>query len=248
MPTYGTTYGGWWLPDKLHLGPNSFVVSAGVGEDISFDLALQAATGCELLLLDPTPRAAAHVEAMKRWFREKGAFPASDSQTEASANPTSSTRAFPPATNPIEYERTVKGLRVEFNRIHFKPVGLWSSADSLRFYKQDNPAYVSQSLLADMYTSDYTVVPVDRLKAIMEGRRPDLVKMDIEGAEIAVLETMLEDGILPRYLCVEFDYAIKGKDKEQRSAAIVEQLQEVGYTMLHNAALNVTFERPVNTE
>ena len=228
MPTYGTTYGGWWLPDDLHLGPNSFVISAGVGEDISFDLALQAATGCELLLLDPTPRAYTHVEAMKRWFREKGAFPAS--------------------TNPIEYERVVKDLRVEFNRIHFKPVGLWSSAGSLRFYKQDNPAYVSQSLLADMYTSDYTVVPVDRLKAIREGRRPDLVKMDIEGAEIAVLQTMLEDGILPRYLCVEFDYAIKGKDKEQRSAAIVERLLEVGYKMLYNAALNVTFERPVNTE
>ena len=228
MPVYGTTYGGWWLPDGVHLSTNSLVVSAGVGEDISFDLALQAATGCELLLLDPTPRAATHVAAMKEWFNEKG--------------------AFPPATNPREYERTVKDLRVEFNRIHFKPVGLWSSAGSLRFYKQDNPAYVSQSLLADMYTSEYTVVPVDRLKAILEGRRPELVKMDIEGAEIAVLETMLEDGILPRYLCVEFDYAIKGKDKEQRSAAIMERLLEAGYTMLHNVALNVTFERRVNTE
>lgn len=56
----GSAYGGWWVPADL-LGPDSVVYLAGAGEDITFDLGLVKRFGCEVISLDPTPRAIAHV-------------------------------------------------------------------------------------------------------------------------------------------------------------------------------------------
>ena len=40
----------------------------------------------------------------------------------------------------------------------------------------------------------------------------DLLKLDIEGAEVAVLTQMLDNKIYPKYLCIEFDLYLKKKD------------------------------------
>lgn len=61
MVRLGTDYGGWWVPTE-GLDTSSVCYCAGVGEDISFDLALMDRFGCHVLAIDPTPRAAAHVE------------------------------------------------------------------------------------------------------------------------------------------------------------------------------------------
>ena len=52
----GKEYGGWVIP-KDFVTPDSVVYSAGVGEDVSFDLELIALTGCHVWAFDPTPRA-----------------------------------------------------------------------------------------------------------------------------------------------------------------------------------------------
>jgi FkbM family methyltransferase len=50
----GSTYGGWAIPDN-YLNPASIVYTVGVGEDISFDLALVTTYGCKVFAFDPTP-------------------------------------------------------------------------------------------------------------------------------------------------------------------------------------------------
>jgi FkbM family methyltransferase len=52
----GSDYGGWVLPLSL-LGPDSVCYLIGVGEDITFDLALIARFGCTAHAFDPVPRA-----------------------------------------------------------------------------------------------------------------------------------------------------------------------------------------------
>lgn len=54
----GSSYGGWYVPLD-HLSSESVVYSGGVGEDVSFDLALIERLGCTVWAFDPTPRAIA---------------------------------------------------------------------------------------------------------------------------------------------------------------------------------------------
>ena len=70
----------------------------------------------------------------------------------------------------------------------------------------------------------------------------DLLKLDIEGSEIDVLNQMLDDKIFPKYLCIEFDLLLKRKDFNNSTKEIVERLQKNGYKILINKNLNITFE------
>jgi FkbM family methyltransferase len=52
---FGSRYGGWVIPSDL-VDASSIVYSGGVGEDVTFDLALIERTGCSVWAFDPTPR------------------------------------------------------------------------------------------------------------------------------------------------------------------------------------------------
>jgi hypothetical protein len=57
----GSDYGGWIVPISL-LSSSAICSCVGLGEDITFDLALIDTFGCEVYAFDPTPRAVRHVE------------------------------------------------------------------------------------------------------------------------------------------------------------------------------------------
>ena len=93
----------------------------------------------------------------------------------------------------------------------------------LKFYKQDNPNYVSQSLENNMFGNNYEIIKVDTIKNIMNElnhNNIDLLKLDIEGSECDVLDKMLDDNILPKYLCIEFDLLLKNKDFNKKTEKI----------------------------
>lgn len=51
----GSTYGGYDVC-REHLGPDSLIYSAGIGEDVSFDLDAITRFGAQVYAFDPTPR------------------------------------------------------------------------------------------------------------------------------------------------------------------------------------------------
>ena len=222
---HGTRYGGWWLPDNCGLDSSSIIVSAGAGEDISFDLVVQSKYGCRVEILDPTVRALKHFDEIQTYYAS------------------GKTSSFSCSIQP-DYKTWIDPITPDFSKIVMNPVGLWEHAGNLKFYHQDNPNYVSQTLIPNLYGGLYTVVPVERLSAFLKRKgieTVDVLKLDIEGAEIQVLETMLEDSIYPRILCVEFDYYLKGADTNGITRALIEQLISVGYELLHNNNWNMVF-------
>ena len=226
--TYGTIYGGWWIPDALNLNSTSIAISAGAGEDISFDLAIQSKFGCTVEIYDPTDRAQKHFEEVQNYY-----------------NPN-----FPGFSGNIQkdYEFWIAPLNPNFAKINFNNFGLASTDSTMKFYKQSNPDYVSQSVLPNMYGTEYTIANMKRLQTVIREKgfkQIDLLKLDIEGAELQVLESMLEDEIYPRVLCIEFDYYLKGKDIGE-TAEIIKKLFAVGYKLLNNANWNITFMHTSN--
>jgi len=157
----GSEYGGWIIPRHL-VFPDAVCYCAGVGEDITFDLGLIRQYGCKVFAIDPTPRAARHV----------------DQVASGEANFT------------------------------LLPVGLWDKEERVRFYEPKDPTHVSHSILNLQQTDRYFEADCRRLASLMVQlghSRLDLLKIDIEGAEYGVLNTIVEDDVKIGVLCVEFD-------------------------------------------
>jgi len=142
--------------------------------------------------------------------------------------------AFDPTPRAI---RHVESHAAGNPRYHFSPVGLWDKAEKLKFYVPINPKDVSHSLLNLQKTNDFIEVPVERLSAIMARNghtHLDLLKLDIEGAEYKVLDSMFADGIDVAILCVEFDEYWNALDGDwlQRIRDYVERIIGQGYAMI----------------
>ena len=67
----------------------------------------------------------------------------------------------------------------------------------------------------------------------------DVLKIDIEGAELAVIDALLRDGSAPDVLCVEFDQPQPLHGIVQR----VRAMQAHGYTFVKRENWNYTFVR-----
>lgn len=193
----GSDYGGWWVPAAI-LRPGTIVISAGVGEDTTFDEKLLA-FGAEIWALDPTPRAEQHVQ----------------------------TRA------------AVLG-----NSFHFLPVGLWCRDETLRFYAPTNPLHVSHSILNIQQTATWFEADcwsLDHLLRHSALTTIDVLKLDIEGAEIEVINAMLAGDLRPTVLCVELDAPLP----EKRTLALLRNLHRSGYQLAHAEGWNLLFLRNV---
>ena len=59
----GTDYGGWMINTDL-VPPGSTIISAGVGEDISFDNFLIKKKNCQVIGIDPTPKSHNFIEKL----------------------------------------------------------------------------------------------------------------------------------------------------------------------------------------
>ncbi|HAD81548.1 MAG: hypothetical protein A2509_10915 [Candidatus Edwardsbacteria bacterium RIFOXYD12_FULL_50_11] len=141
--------------------------------------------------------------------------------------------AFDPTPRSIEYVRRTAGAEANY---HFQGIGLWDRADKLRFYAPLNPEHVSHSLLNLQGTDSYFTAEVARLSELMGRnghRRLDLLKLDIEGAEYRVLDSILEDKLDVSIICVEYDETFNPLDGGyvKRIKGSIEGLIAAGYSI-----------------
>lgn len=220
----GTQYGGWHVLEGA-LGTNDVVISAGVGEDISFDVELVRRTGCQIYLLDPTPRAVEHFDSTCRLIGEGRCAPINNSRDEF---------------------YTVDSASMA--RLTFLPFGLWNRDCTTRFYEPKDGRHVSHSIQNLQGTSKYFEAKCVTLRSLMkrEGvEKLGAVKMDIEGAEFAVLRNMLASWIRPKLLMVEFH---PGNSKVEREGKIktilhVLMLRLCGYHLIVRDGWDLVFVR-----
>lgn len=118
----------------------------------------------------------------------------------------------------------------------YHPVALSDEDGSLTFYTPENEAHISHKAFASEH-SKAVIVTCKKLSSILKelgDKQIDLLKIDIEGFEYAVLENMIRENIKPKQLLVEFHHFFPEVGNSKTEDAI-RFLEKNGYR-LFNAA------------
>jgi FkbM family methyltransferase len=223
MRRIGSEYGGWWLPEWVLTCKTLNVLSAGAGEDITFEVGLLKTTNHSILVVDPTPRAIKHYQEFIYQMEHASPFPVNNDQN-------------------MYYDQVSKK---DLARLRYEPVGLWSENVKQFFSEPSNPRHVSHSLINLQATESGFESNCRKVSSIASSNgieRFDIVKLDIEGAEYDVIGNILEDRCLPAILCCEFhsnDITLsRGYDIEHTLGL----LYDAGYALLKREDKNYTLE------
>ena len=113
------------------------------------------------------------------------------------------------------------------------PLGLSDHDGVASFAPPRNPRHVSHSMVRaqQRQNADRVEFQVRRLSTLMAQlghSRLDLLKMDIEGAEYAVIDSLALGGACPRQLLVEFHHHLEGVAVARTERALA-QLGQLGY-------------------
>lgn len=212
----GTAYGGKTFVDRGSLS-GATILSAGLGEDASFDVEFAARYNAKVLIIDPTPRSISYYDGLKgriglgstSAYGESGCLPFESYDMSAIA--------------PCQLELV--------------PKALWVEECSLKFFVPRNPLHVSHSITNfqnDYDTNaDHIEVEATTVDAIVQRYNLDsipLLKMDIEGAEVSVIESLMKSGPYPGQILVEFDeLARPSRSVKRKYEGIDRVLREAGY-------------------
>lgn len=147
--------------------------------------------------------------------------------------------AFDPTPRAIAYVATHSPNSDTFR---FVPTGWWDEAGSLKFYAPKDPEHVSHSAVNLQRTESFfeaAVKPIRQHMSELNDDHVDIVKMDIEGAEYRVINSILANGPPAPVLCIEFDQP----QPIWRTFTAVRKLQHAGYALVKIDHLNYTFTR-----
>jgi FkbM family methyltransferase len=128
--------------------------------------------------------------------------------------------------------------------LHFLEVGLWSDDATLRFYEPAHPTFVSHSILNLHQTTGYFEAPCWSLETTLRhiGQPTvDILKLDIEGAEQAVLRRLVGSSIRPTVILVELDLPLPAR----ATIALLRSLRDAGYELVHAERWNLVLIRSV---
>ena len=139
--------------------------------------------------------------------------------------------AFDPTPSTVQYVRTL-----DAPNFRFYPWALWSQDGEIYLH---SPDYSDSNFSATNlhHTSTGFTAPCRSLESIMEELghdRIDLLKLDIEGAEYTVLDSLT---VRPQILCIEFH---KHGSRINEMIKAVRQLRSVGYIPVDVDGYNVT--------
>ncbi len=114
------------------------------------------------------------------------------------------------------------------------PFGISNFDGTISFNPPENPDHVSYTILDRPETAGNAIeVPVKCLETIIQElghKHIDLLKMDIEGAEYAVIDALTGSSIRPRQLLVEFHHRFPNVGLRKTKDA-VNTLRAMGYRL-----------------
>ena len=118
-------------------------------------------------------------------------------------------------------------------------IGVWDQVGEIDF-EQDRTYNDSWAIGAGgsgaTSVTSFPVTTVKELLAALDEREVAILKLDIEGAEHAVIRSMIQDQVRPRCICIEFD-----DQRLLKVLASVRLLEQYGYDLYQIENYNFTF-------
>ena len=143
--------------------------------------------------------------------------------------------SFDPTPASVEYINSLSPLT-----FRFYPWAIWINDGHLDFFSQDLENKVNLSVIDSGRGEHLCRAECYRLKTAMmrlEHNRIDLLKIDIEGAWLPVIEDMVASEIKPRVFCVEFD----SPTSVWKVRHAVRMLAGLGLLLVHRSRDNYLF-------
>ncbi|MDH3645751.1 MAG: FkbM family methyltransferase [Gammaproteobacteria bacterium] len=151
--------------------------------------------------------------------------------------------AFDPTPRAVNY---VQENYSDYKGFHFSQIGLWDSDSVLKFFAPANSEHVSHSIMNLHKSDEFFEARCLRLSQIMNEnghKQIDLLKLDIEGAEYKVIESLLYDRLNIKIICIEYDEAHTPIDDGflTRIRESISSLIDSGYRLIAVDGCNYTF-------
>lgn len=221
LKCFGSEYGNWCFVEHDGL-QNCIIISGGVGEDMSFDIDFASKYGAKVILYDPTPRSIKHFELVSNNFGKK------------------STMDYVSGGNqPIE---SYDLFNLTSENFVYRKYALWNKNTRVKFFQPTNKNYVSHSIIniqRNYDVEDSNFIEVNSIKLSDEIRTldkfPSILKLDIEGAALEVLEDLFDNNIFIDQICIEYDEQNSpGKFSKSRIDSMNKLFEKNNYKCIHN--------------
>ena len=205
LKLYGENHGKYFLPNLDKSMNNEWIISAGVGDNISFDIEMLN-LGFNVIFIDPTPLA-------------------------------------------IEYFKKNFDYNLYKQNYKFYEKGLWNKKTNLRFFYSDKK--VISNTISNYNKSDQSInietITIENIMLENDIKTFYIIKLDIEGAELEIVEYIFKKKIKPNYLLIEFDF-LKQKNLLQaiyHFIMIIKKLNKLNFKIIYIDNLNFTFKRMI---
>lgn len=218
------------------LNENSVVYSFGAGEDNRYEFLLCGLTGCKMHIFDPTPRAVEHYQMCMDVYNKR-------------CEPVENSRY---GRGDSDYFSTILNSNVNVDNMFYHDIGLYDREDTFKFFYPKNPNHVSLSIDNIQGTKDYIELntkPIDQIVKELGGIQPDLLKMNIEGAEVKSLIYMIESTeIRPKCICVMFElFRDKPTQENMNLENLCKQLISREYDLIYSSnEFHTFFKKDLN--
>jgi FkbM family methyltransferase len=208
----GTNYGFAFVPENT-VDAHSIVYSFGAGLDLHWDVEMIRKFGCSVTIFDPTPKSIAHFNQLKEHTLNGKDFVS-------------------------EMKVSYKATPEIVSKMDFKALALWNKDEQVKFFEPADATHVSHSIVNIQETGSYIEVDARRLSTIMHDLNHthiDFLKLDIEGAEYEVIDTLVEENTNVKVMYIEFHYStsMSAMANIQRINQSLDKIKAKGYQLVH---------------